>query len=89
MGHALPLGEAHPSSGHGDIFDFLVAMGSDVTLQKSQAGSRVLQGYLAHKKQPPSLGPPYGPVESYGGKGFYGRGTPERKGVCSYWPLEE
>ena len=44
--------------------------------------SRVrLQGYLAHKKQHPSLGPPYGPGKSltvgFKGEAFsYERGTP-------------
>ena len=40
-----------------------------------------VQGYLAHKKHLPSLGPPYGPghspiVGSYGGAVSYERGTP-------------
>jgi hypothetical protein len=40
-----------------------------------------IQGYLAHKKMPPSLGPPYGPRHSptawsYGKAVSYGRGTP-------------
>ena len=40
-----------------------------------------LQGYLAHKKPPPPLGPPQGPrhsptVGSYGEAVSYGRGTP-------------
>ena len=39
-----------------------------------------LQGYLAHKKQPPSLGPPYGPrhipaVGPEGGAVIHERGT--------------
>jgi len=40
-----------------------------------------VQGYLAHTKPPPPLGPPEGPrhrptVGSYGGGGSYERGTP-------------
>ena len=40
-----------------------------------------LQGYLAHKKQPPSLGPPYGPRHSptvgfKEGVVYHARGTP-------------
>ena len=40
-----------------------------------------LQGYLAHKKPPPPLGPPYGrrhraTVRSYGESVSYERGTP-------------
>ena len=42
---------------------------------------RDVQGYLAHKKTPPSLGPPQDPrhrptVGSYGGAFSYERGTP-------------
>jgi len=42
---------------------------------------RAVQGYLAHKKQPPPLGPPYVPrhspsVGSQGGAVSYERGTP-------------
>ena len=48
---------------------------------KWPVGSYALQGYLAHKKQPPPLGPPqeprHGPtVGSYGGAGSYERGAP-------------
>ena len=47
----------------------------------------VLQGYLAHKKHPPSLRPPYGPrdrptVGSYGGDVSYERGTPVTDNYC-------
>jgi hypothetical protein len=43
-----------------------------------------MQGYLAHKKHPPPLGPPYyrATVGSYGGGGSYERGTPVGAGVC-------
>ena len=42
---------------------------------------RDIQGYLAHQKQPPSLGPPYSPrhtltVGSQGGYVSYEKGTP-------------
>ena len=48
------------------------------------------QGYLAHKKQLPPLGPPYGPkhipaVGSYGGAVSYERGTPVGSTPDRHW----
>ena len=48
-----------------------------------------LQGYLAHKKQPPPLGPPqdprYGPtVGSQGGPVSHVRGTPVARTLYMY-----
>ena len=48
-----------------------------------------LQGYLAHKKHTPSLGPPYGPghnptAVSYDGVVSYERGTPEGDGAACH-----
>ena len=53
------------------------------TLLESGVRSSGLQGYLAHKGQPPTKEPPQGPrhnppLRSYGGAVSYERGTPVR-----------
>ena len=54
------------------------------TRARQNLRTTTLQGYLAHKKHPPSLGLPYGPrhsptVGSYEGVVSYERGTPVHK----------
>ena len=53
----------------------------------SGLGLRVVQGYLVPMKQPPTLGSPQVPrheatVGSYGGGGYYERGTPVGRAAC-------
>ena len=41
--------------------DFNIEVGGKVMARRAQVAPPPLQGYLAHKKQPLPLGPPYDP----------------------------
>ena len=50
--------------------------------QEHLCGCRTLKGYLAHKKQHPTLGPPYGPRQSPT-EGSYGGVVSDERYPCS------
>ena len=57
------------------------SLSRSLTFSLARSLSRARQGYLAHKKTPTPLGPPYDPrhrptVGSHGGAVSYERGTP-------------
>ena len=72
------------SSDPASQLDWNVSRLSTLSKMKTATGvtaPKTVQGYLAHNKTPPPLGPPQGPrhrltVGSYGGAFSYGRGNP-------------